>query len=313
MSWGEAIYIISSIEDLLKAKLKCKSTASADEGKTITVTGSTGTYTATLDSNLEAVFTLKGQDTYTVTVTNGSTTEYTTKVYLPNGGYQELEVGLNKNTWQGIQNILNAHLENDYFTVGDSYPVTLNTGEIVYYRIAAINHDEAHQLIFEPQYCLETARQMNASNTNSGGWNACALRSWLNGSYLAMLPDDLQAVIAERVFQTSNGSQSSTLQTSSDKIWLPKEYEVLGAVIATATSEKTSTTSQFPIYATADNCMKTYGKSGGSANWWLSSPHISLSTGFAFIASKGTGGGSSVSPASTANGVAPSFQIVATS
>lgn len=308
MSWGEAIYIISSIEDLLKAKLKCKSTASADEGKTITVTGSTGTYTATLDSNLEAVFTLKGQDTYTVTVTNEDTIEYTTKVYLPNGGYQEIEVGLNKDTWQGIQNILNAHLENDYFTVGDSYPVTLNTGEIVYYRIAAINHDASHQLIFEPQYCLETARQMNTSNTNAGGWNACALRSWLNNTYFYSLPDDLQAVIAERTFQTSIGSQNSTLQTSSDKIWLPKEYEIFGGVSYAASSEKTSTTSQFPIYAITSNRVKTYGKSGGSTNWWSSSPYISNSLSFCNTTASGTARSDS---AGYTLGVAPCFQIVA--
>jgi hypothetical protein len=308
MSWGESMYIISSIEDLLKAKLKCKSTAEADEGKTITVTGSTGTYTATLDSSLEAVFTLKGQDTYTVTVTNEDVIEYTTKVCLPNGGYQEIEVGLNKNTWQGIQNILNAHLENDYFTVGDSYPVTLNTGEIVYYRIAAINHDASHQLIFEPQYCLETARQMNTSNTNAGGWNACAMRAWLNNTYFYSLPDDLQAVIAERTFQTSIGSQNPTLQSATDKIWLPKEYEIFGGVSYAASSEKTSTTSQFPIYATSVNRVKTYGKSGGSAYWWSSSPIASYATGFCDV---NTSGAANPGGGSDANGLAPCFQIVA--
>ncbi len=294
---------------LTNAKLVCKSTVDEDEGKTITVTDGTTGYTGKFNSNLECSFDLPGKAAYKITVSNTSgTTEFTTTIFLSNGEYKEIEVGLNTTTWTGLKNIVEAHLETTYCNIGDEITVTLNTKEVMTYRIAAINHDQSHQLIFEPRYCLETARQMNPSNTNVGGWNACTGREWLNGVFYNSLPDELKAVITERTFKTSIGNQGTALQESTDKIWLPKEWEVFGSTTYAASSEHTADTAQFPIYAVASNRVKTYGKSGGSAIWWLSSPYASYATAFCYV---NTSGAAYADNASNAYGLAPCFQIVA--
>ena len=94
----------------------------------------------------------------------------------------------------------------------------------------------------------------------------------------------------------------------SDKIWLPREWEIFGTTTyAAATEHSQGSAAQFPIYAVAANRVKTYGKSGGSAYWWLSSPGAG---GSAYFCGVNTSGGAHHHGASTANGVVPCFQIV---
>lgn len=303
---------ISGVELLLigltNARLVCKSTIAEDEGKTITVSDGTTAYTGKFNSNLKCIFDLPGKMSYQITVTNAGITEFSTIIGLGAGEYKELEVGLNKNSWKGLRNIVNCHLETTYCNIGDEIVETLNTGEIVTYRIAAINHDQPHQLIFEPRYCLETARQMNPSNTNSGGWNASTMREWLNGPFLNSISDELKSVITPRTFKTSIGSQNAALQSATDTIWLPREWEIFGTTTyAAGTEHSGDNAAQFPIYAVADNRVKTYGKSGGSAYWWLSSPYVCDSASFCIVT---TAGAANNSGASSAYGVAPCFQIV---
>lgn len=315
MSFVEADYGASEgaalVEVLLvgltNAKLVCKSTVEEDEGKTIVVTDGVTAVTRKFNSNLTATFDLAGKAAYKVTVSNAGVTEFETIVHLSAGEYKEIEVGLNTNTWTGLKNIVNAHLETTYCNIGDEINVTLNTKEVMTYRIAAINHDQPHQLIFEPRYCMETTRQMNPSNTNVGGWNACTMREWLNGVFYQALPDELKAVISERTFKTSIGNQGSALQEATDKIWLLKEWEVFGTQTYATATEHTSDTAQLPIYAVASNRVKTYGKSGGSALWWLSSPHSGNDTNFCIVT---TAGAASNNDASNSRGVVPCFQIV---
>ena len=293
---------------LTNAKLVCKSTVEEDIGKTITVTDGTSAWSGQFKSNLEAVFELPGKNAYKITVFNAGVEEFKQTVFLSAGEYMEVEVGLNTKTWTGLRNIVNAHLETKYCAIGDQITVALNTTEMMTYRIAAINHDQSHQLIFEPRYCLEVSRQMNPTNTNVGGWNSCTMREWLNGPFLNSLPDELRAVITERTFKTSIGNQSSALQSATDKIWLPREWEVFGTRTHAADSEHTGdNTGQFPIYATESNRVKTYGTSGGSANWWLSSPHVGYAANFCIVTAAGA---ANVNGASYSYGVAPCFQIV---
>lgn len=303
---------IAGVAKLLKnstnAMLVCKSTVAEDEGKIITVSDGENAYTGKFNSNLVCKFDIPGKAAYRVTVSNSGVTEFDTIITLSVGEYKEIEVGLNTNTFKGLQNILNAHLETTYCNIGDEITVTLNTKEVMTYRIAAINHDQPHQLIFEPRYAMETGRQMNTSNTNVGGWNACVMREWLNGVFYQSLPDDLKEVIADRTFKTSIGNQGSALQEATDKIWLPKEWEVFGTTTYAAPTEHTTDTAQFPIYAVASNRVKTYGKSGGSAGWWLSSPNAGGTTSFCLVDASGTAGSGA---ASYANGVAPCFHLLA--
>lgn len=294
-----------------QGKLVCKSSASADNGKTVSVTSASRSFSKVLAEGV-AEFTLPGKNKYHIKLMNSSVTEFEADIVFGFGEYKEIEVGMNKTTWTGLKNIVNAHLESTYCTVGDEISETLNTGEVLTYRIAAIDHDKSHQLIFEPRYCLETARQVNTTNVNSGGWSSCALRQWLNATFYSELSDELKGVITPRSFKTSIGNQSTSLQEATDNIWLPKEWEVFGTTSYATATEHTgdSSTAQFAIYATASNRVKTFGKTGSSAAWWLSSPNAGGSTAFCDVDAAGSAG---VANASNSYGVVPCFQIVSES
>lgn len=289
------------------ARLVVKSSAEDDAGKTVVVDNGTTAYTGVFDSTLKLVFDVPGRETYTISVkASDGSTEYTTEVPLNWGAYEVVEVGLRTDTWQGLKNIARAGLALKYVKVGDSLKVDLSTGETVEFRVANV---KASEIIFEARNALSAGRQMNASNTNAGGWGSSALRSYLNGTFFNTLPTDLQAVISERTIQSSVGSQSSSLKTTTDKIWIPREYEVFGTTnYAASTEHSTGGAEQFALYATASNRVKSYGDGGAACYWWLCSPYVSSSTYFCYVSSDGS---ASSYGAGNSYGVVPCFQISA--
>lgn len=294
-------------------------TISGDQGKLVTVTSSGGTVQSdTLGADLTLTFKVPPNDKYTIIKYSdgtATTAEFTKEVACGYGGYHEISIAADTTTFAGIQEILNMHEEENLIDVGDEISITLATGNIpMTFRVAAINHDAAypHQVIFEPKWCLPTGRQMNSSNTNVGGWNSCALRTWLNGDFFDdYIPADLQALIAERDIVSSQGNQSTALQTATDKIWLPREYEIFGATTyATATEHTDGGAEQFPIYATSSNRIKTLGQDGAASYWWGVSPYASDAASFCFVSTTGAANGGN---ASSTNGVAPCFHLISRS
>lgn len=204
-----------------------------------------------------------------------------------------------------VQAILNSGLESSMLSVGMEMPEITVSGEPMQWVIGNISSGE---VIFIPKWCLATIRAMNAALTNVGGWNSSALRTWLNGDFYNSLPSSVKPFIADRTFQTSEGNQSTSLQSATDKIWLPREYEVFGATTHAAATEYTDgNAEQFTIFDTSTNRIKNEGKSGAACDWWCSSPFVSSSTGFCIVYANGNAGGSG---ASVANGVLPCFRMV---
>lgn len=285
-----------------------------DVGKTVTLVSKlhNKTYSKVFTSTQDLVFEVDERDKYTITLTNASNVvEFTTTIQVGFGTYTEIEVGMNKTTFRGIQNILNAHLEKTMLAIGDEISITLTSSEVITMQILAIDQDSTHQVIFGSKYCLQTSRNMNSTNTNVGGWNSSAMRTYLNQSFYATLPDDVTAYIAERTVQYSSGNGGTSLVAATDKIWLPREKEIFGAV-SYSTSTEGATCSQFPIYATSANRIKTIGVSGAISGWWESSPSIysgSPTTNFCRVA---TDGSAYAHDASDAYGVVPCFQLIAT-
>lgn len=296
-----------------RAKIVTYSSAAADEGKIVKVTSTStsSVWTGTFGEGLTLTFEVPMKDKYKIEVydSTGVTVEYTTYQKAEYGGYYEVEVGLNTTTWTGIQRILDAGEELNLLNIGDEHTAVLTTGEEVIYQIAAINLYETHEVIFAPKYCLETAGKMNSSNTNAGGWTNCEMRTWLNETFFSELPEELQGLIADWETGVSSGSQASTIQYATDKIKLPREYEFFGATTYAATTEySTAGAQQWPLFATAANRTKTYGASGAACDVWESSPYVSNSSGFCYVAAAGAASGS---VASNALGVLPCFHFVA--
>ena len=141
---------------------------------------------------------------------------------------------------------------------------------------------------------------MNSSNTNNGGWTSSARRTWCNNVYYAALPSGFKAMVKEATHQTTAGNQSATMNTDTDKCFLPSEWEVFGATTYAKAQEGT----QYEYYKTASNRYKLpkWNSSIVSDYWWERSPYGSSATAFCRV---GTNGGAGYASASAARGLAP--------
>lgn len=231
-----------------------------------------------------------------------------------------VEVTFANATWAQIAEISEAGEASSKFAVGDEKTITLTTGEEITLVILGFNHDD---LVWQttPEQAkagmtigmknlLSTTYRMNASTaTNAGGWDKSEMRKSTMATLLSQLPSDLQGVIKQVRKKAAAGSQSESITTSADKLWLLAMSEIFSA-----TSIENTTTADIKNHAdtynaegtqyeyyenligdnnggTANNSLliKKLSNGSGSANpWWLRSPYASNSTHFRYINAVGS-------------------------
>lgn len=146
---------------------------------------------------------------------------------------------------------------------------------------------------------------MNSSNTNSGGWEGCARRTWCNNVYKECLPAYIQNMMKRVKKLTSADNQSGEIKTSNDYAFLLSEIEIFGSASYSYAGEGKQY--QYFKNATANICKKPYYSSSyASGFWWERSPHIGSSSDFGFV---NAGGGASYTNATSIYGVAPCLCI----
>jgi len=173
------------------------------------------------------------------------------------------------------------------------------------YRIDIIgkNHDTyaaggTAPLTFQMHDCYGTTYQMNSSNTNSGGWRNCAMRSTHLPAILALMPAEVKAAIRDVQKKSSAGNQSSSIQTTNDKLFLLSEIEIFGSTTHSFAGEG----KQYAYYQAGNSKVKNL--SGSANNWWERSPASSYSTDFCLVHSSGN---ATTNSASYSYGVAFGF------
>lgn len=190
------------------------------------------------------------------------------------------------NTWAKIIDACHKNQVPDTWVVGNSKTMLINGTE---YQIDIIgkNHDDYTDgsgkapLTFQLHDCYADVDRMNSSNTNSGGWTSCAMRSTHLPAILALMPTEVQNGIREVNKLTSAGSQSSTINTTADKLFLLSEIEIFGSVSYSKSGEGT----QYAYYKAGNSKVKNYN---GSANyWWQRSPRIGNYTSFCAVSNSG--------------------------
>ena len=189
------------------------------------------------------------------------------------------------NSWASIISACQSVSVPDSWAVCDSKMMTINGA---YYQIDIIgkNHDTytaggTAPLTFQMHDCYGTAYAMNSSNTNSGGWTSCAMRSTHLPAILARMPSEVQAGIREVNKLTSAGSASSTINTTADKLFLLSEIEIFGST----TFSKSGEGSQYAYYSAGNSKVKN--AFGSAAFWWTRSPLGRSSDGFCSVTSDG--------------------------
>lgn len=246
---------------------------------------------------------------------------------------------LNTNSWEMIKAVSDAGQGANYWSVGDTKDVTLSgnwqslnvSNVTVKAFIIGFNHNSAveganriHFLMgkigtamvafCDGYYNRQTAGAyftMNTTDTNSGGWEASRMRKTvlgnsntpdvpLEGSFIAVLPEELRAVMKS----VTKWTQNNALTATTDYAFLMAEFEIFGTR-SYANGGEQSKQAQYD-YFKAGNPKVFYKHSATTTAVisWLRSPTASSSTSFCLVYTSGAATGAI---ASSSRGVAPGF------
>ena len=285
----------------------------SDSGAVVTATNGTKTFSGTVPSSGVLSLTITASGTYTVTATkSGETTDPVSVAITTSGQTYSVEClffnsVLSKNTWAQIAKASAAGKASQLWSVGDTKDITVGS-ETLTLVIMGFNHDDLASggkagITFGMKNLMATTRRMNASNTNSGGFTGSEMYSWLQNTLLPTLPSDLQAVLKSVNKKTSAGSQSSTINTSSMKLFLFSEIEIFGST----TYSKAGEGSQYSYFATAANRIKYLSNGSGSAAWWWERSPFGSNSGY--FCSVYSDGNANIDNANNASGVCFGFCV----
>lgn len=207
-------------------------------------------------------------------------------------------------TWEQIIEACQTNMVPDTWVAdGTCYKDMTINGKAYRIDIIGKNHDTyaaggTAPLTFQMHDCYDETKQMNSSNTNIGGWQNSAMRTTHLPAILALMPEEVQAAIKEVQKKTSAGNQSSSIQTTNDKLFLLSEIEIFGSTAYSFAGEG----KQYAYYQAGNSKVKNL--SGGASYWWERSPYSRDSTFFCYVFGSG---GASGSGASHSYGVAFGF------
>ena len=145
---------------------------------------------------------------------------------------------------------------------------------------------------------------MNSSDTNSGGWNSCQMKSTICPAFKNALPAELKNNI-RAVTKWQNNGNSTSGQSSSNEIWLLSEMEIFGKA---AQSNYTANQLQYDFYKGIANWSAAstikYNDTATSTGvyWWERSAFSSGSDTFCLVF---TDGNASFDIADGSHGFAP--------
>lgn len=257
---------------------------------------------------------------------------------------------LNDCTWAQIREISDAGQAANYWSVGDTKTITINgragntnfSNLSVNAFILGFNHNSSLEggnrthfkigkiggkqiALLDSNYgssgSSESYFQMNASNTNSGGWNNSSMRKTLLGnsgtpsnppsnSLLAALPSDLRAVmkaVTKYSDNTGGGSDTASYVTSTtDYLFLLSEFEYHGAKTY-ANSAEQNYQAQYDYYKAGNSKIHyKHNATGKAGSAWCRSVSSGHSNVFCLVYSDGSSAGDH---ANNSYGVAPGFAI----
>ena len=205
------------------------------------------------------------------------------------------------NTWAEIIAACQSNNIPETWEVGDQKAMTIN-GTDYLIDIIGKNHDDYADgsgkapLTFQMHDCYGTEYYMKVTHSTVGGWSKCDMRNTNLPKIMALMPDEVQPFI-KLVNKLSNaGNQSTTINTTSDKLFLLSEIEIFGTSKNSAEGEG----EQYEYYKAGNSKIK---KLNGSNRFWFSrSERIGKSNCYCGVSEQGDS-----SFAMAANGYGPSF------
>lgn len=194
-------------------------------------------------------------------------------------------------SWSGIIQACQTDSVPSTWSVGDTKPMLINGTE---YNIQIIGKDHdiytaggTAPLTFQLVECYSEEAQMNSTDTNSTGWSGSAMRTSTLPIILSTMPSEVQSAIKFVDKPTiegkgKNSSAPTTLETTSDKLFLLSETEVFGT---TQYSGGVAEGSRYAFYSEGGSTIKKLDKTNWT--WWLRSPNSSDNWRFSRVLSGG--------------------------
>lgn len=250
-----------------------------------------------------------GGETSTSNIVNVTSSYDTTLVFA--------STTLNDNSWETIRGISDAGRGANFWSIGDRKAVTLNgtvgaltlSNFTTYAFIIGFNHNSslegANRIHFQlaktaisggktiglcdPGYNTQNYESgfiMNPRSSNSAGWRDSHMRNNICGTSLmsyagtmiAVIPEELRAVIKSVAKYTDNASNGSTssesnITATNDYFFLLGEFEVRGTIDTSTTNQyEARKQAQYAYYAAGNNpSAYRHDKTTEYAAWWLRS------------------------------------------
>ena len=208
--------------------------------------------------------------------------------------------------------VANAHLAEDYgFSVGDKIkiiplPKSGITDESIVMRIERFNDrrledggekDAPHSdgdysdfanISFGMIGVLNTARGMNSTNTNIGGFASSSVLKYLNSTVYNSLPVGWRSIIKPVQVWTTAGNSSTDLVKSICKMRLYNATEVGWSSNAPYITELDSARQDdggyiMPYYRKNTKVKRMYNGSGDAQNYWTASPAAGSASSFCIV------------------------------
>lgn len=125
---------------------------------------------------------------------------------------------MKKNDWETIQKVIQeGRFSETGWKVGDTKTLEIN-GMTATAMIIGVNHDGENTVTFMLKTKLADAG-MNPTITNTGGWAASQMRTWLNDEIFNTM--DNKHYIVEVIKKTNNVGKNGTASTTTrDKLFL---------------------------------------------------------------------------------------------
>ena len=200
--------------------------------------------------------------------------------------------------WIDIQDIIRKGNAPVSLPPGTEINFTLKNGDPASVVVVGVDHYEKGDCVFWFRRIIGR-HCMNRDDTNEGRFPDSDMNAYLNDEVFALLPDDLQSVIA--VHKTVQKTADDDIETEG-RLFLMSVYEGRGS---NDWAEYNGIDKQFPFFEERRNRV-AYDEDGDPVWYWTADPSAAHTTNFCFFSNYGY---SYRTSASADGGVAPLFVI----
>ena len=239
-------------------------------GASVSASKGTTTVSGTADTSGSCTLTLYEPGEWSVSASLNNVT----KTQTVNIGTQSMKLPLIEladafaaNSWETIIAACQSENVPDSWAVGDSKPMAIN-GTNYQIDIIGKNHDVytdgsgTAPLTFQLHDCYSEAKQMYDTNLSGLGWKNTDMRLTYLPAILALMPAEVKNGIHAVNKKTSEGGNSTTIETVSDTLFLLSEVEVFGTNHSSVPGEGI----QYDYYKAGNPKIKK--REGVDEFWW---------------------------------------------